>query len=214
NFLVVAYRELRKIETDIIVAIRQREGAITAAFDTSWEQKLSIGQFYGFELNWWPAKIAETAMFLVDHQANRELALRIGDAPQRLPIRITAHIRHVNALRIAWGVEIKRVTGATYIFGNPPFLGQKEKAADPQKVIDMKHIWGEDYNGYLDYVTAWHRKSIDFFSDRQGEFAFVATNSITQGAPVVPFYETLFRFNWQIRFAHRSFKWSSEAPGQ
>src|SRR5699024_11279278 len=89
------------------------------SLDASWEQKLSIGQFYGFELNWWPAKIAETAMFLVDHQANRELALRVGNAPERLPITITAHIRHGNALRIAWDVAIKRVTGATYIFGNP-----------------------------------------------------------------------------------------------
>src|SRR5699024_11812389 len=106
NFLVVAYRELRKIETDIIVAIRQREGLSDFSLDASWEQKLSIGQFYGFELNWWPAKIAETAMFLVDHQANRELALRIGNAPERLPITITAHIRHGNALRIAWDVEI------------------------------------------------------------------------------------------------------------
>src|SRR5699024_6056489 len=74
NFLVVAYRELRKIETSVIVEIRRREGQSDMAIDVSWEQKLSIGQFYGFELNWWPAKIAETAMFLVDHQANRELA--------------------------------------------------------------------------------------------------------------------------------------------
>ena len=64
NFLLVAYRELRKIETDIIVAIREREGQTTASMDVTWEQKLSIGQFYGFEINWWPAKIAETAMFL------------------------------------------------------------------------------------------------------------------------------------------------------
>lgn len=75
NFLVVAYRELRKIETTVIVEIRRREGQTGMALDISWEQKLSIGQFYGFELNWWPAKIAETAMFLVDHQANRELSL-------------------------------------------------------------------------------------------------------------------------------------------
>ena len=74
NFLIVAYRELRKIETDVIVAIREREGNTSMALDIAWEQKLSIGPFYGIELNWWPAKIAETAMFLVDHQANRELA--------------------------------------------------------------------------------------------------------------------------------------------
>ena len=212
NFLVVAYRELRKIETDIIVAIRQREGLGDFSLDTSWEQKLSIGQFYGFELNWWPAKIAETAMFLVDHQANRELALRIGNAPERLPITITAHIRHGNALQIAWDVEIKRVTGATYIFGNPPFIGQYTKT--DEQTEDMKHVWGDDYDGYLDYVTGWHAKSKDLLSDRPGEFAFVTTNSIAQGQPVPALFEPLFNAGWVIKFAHRTFAWDSEAPGK
>lgn len=212
NFLVVAYRELRKIETDIIVAIRQREGLSDFSLDASWEQKLSIGQFYGFELNWWPAKIAETAMFLVDHQANRELALRIGNAPERLPITITAHIRHGNALRIAWDVEIKRVTGATYIFGNPPFIGQYTKT--DEQTEDMKHVWGDDYDGYLDYVTGWHAKSKDLLSDRPGEFAFVTTNSIAQGQPVPALFEPLFKAGWVIKFAHRTFAWDSEAPGK
>ncbi|WP_075723894.1 DNA methyltransferase [Corynebacterium stationis] len=212
NFLVVAYRELRKIETDIIVAIRQREGLGDFSLDTSWEQKLSIGQFYGFELNWWPAKIAETAMFLVDHQANRELALRIGNAPERLPIKITAHIRHGNALRIAWDVEIKRVKGATYIFGNPPFIGQYTKTNEQTE--DMKHVWGDDYDGYLDYVTGWHAKSKDLLSDRPGEFAFVTTNSIAQGQPVPALFEPLFNAGWVIKFAHRTFAWDSEAPGK
>lgn len=212
NFLVVAYRELRKIETDIIVAIRQREGLSDFSLDASWEQKLSIGQFYGFELNWWPAKIAETAMFLVDHQANRELALRIGNAPERLPITITAHIRHGNALRIAWDVEIKRVTGATYIFGNPPFIGQYTKT--DEQTQDMKHVWGDDYDGYLDYVTGWHAKSKDLLSDRPGEFSFVTTNSIAQGQPVPGLFEPLFNAGWVIKFAHRTFAWDSEAPGK
>ena len=212
NFLVVAYRELRKIETDVIVAIRQREGLGDFSLDATWEQKLSIGQFYGFELNWWPAKIAETAMFLVDHQANRELALRIGDAPDRLPIEITAHIRHGNALQIAWDVEIQRVKGQTYIFGNPPFNGQYTKTSEQGE--DMKRVWRDDYDGYLDYVTGWHAKSKDFLSDRPGEFAFVTTNSIAQGQPVPALFEPIFNSGWVIKFAHRTFAWDSEAPGK
>lgn len=212
NFLVVAYRELRKIETDIIVAIREREGLTGMALDISWEQKLSIGQFYGFELNWWPAKIAETAMFLVDHQANRELALRIGNAPDRLPIKITAHITHGNALRIAWDVEIRRVNGPTYIFGNPPFIGQYTKTKEQTE--DMKIVWGDDYDGYLDYVTGWHAKSKDLLRDRLGEFAFVTTNSISQGQPVPALFGPLFDAGWVIKFAHRTFAWDSEAPGK
>ena len=98
NFLIVAYRELRKIETDLIVEIRRREGTLDElALDVSFEQKLSIGQFYGIELNWWPARIAETAMFLVDHQCNKELAQRIGAAPSvclsRLPLISTTLTR-------------------------------------------------------------------------------------------------------------------------
>jgi len=214
NFLVVAYRELRKIETSVIVEIRRREGQSDMAIDVSWEQKLSIGQFYGFELNWWPAKIAETAMFLVDHQANRELAEAIGAAPERLPITITAKIIHTNALQIDWSSTLPKVSKQTYLFGNPPFIGQKEKAKDPQKVIDMKTVWGSDYDGYLDYVTAWHAKSMQLLAHRQGEFAFVTTNSITQGQPVAALFGALQRENWKIKFAHRTFAWDSEAPGK
>src|SRR5699024_10848785 len=103
---------------------------------------------------------------------------------------ITAHIRHGNALRIAWDVEIKRVTGATYIFGNQPFIGQYTKT--DEQTEDMKHVWGDDYDGYLDYVTGWHAKSKDLLSDRAGEFAFVTTNSIAQGQPVPALFEPLF----------------------
>lgn len=212
NFLVVAYRELRKIETSVIVEIRRREGQSDMAIDVSWEQKLSIGQFYGFELNWWPAKIAETAMFLVDHQTNRELAEAIGAAPERLPITITAHIVHGNALQLDWADSLPKVAGNTYLFGNPPFIGQKEK--NSIQTMDMKRVWGKDYNGYLDYVTGWHAQSIRLLSDRSGEFAYVATNSITQGQPVPALFGPLQKQGWRIKFAHRTFSWDSEAPGK
>ena len=137
----------------MIVALRKLQGLEgDAAFDVSWEQKLSIGQFYGFEINWWPAKIAETAMVLVDHQANRELARAIGVAPERLPISITAHITHGNALEFDWAEVLPATTGTTYIFGNPPFIGQYTKTKEQTE--DMKRVWGKDYDGYLDYVTA------------------------------------------------------------
>ncbi len=212
NFLIVAYRELRKIETDIIVAIRQRRGETGMSLNIEWEQKLSIGQFYGFELNWWPAKIAETAMFLVDHQANKELANAVGRPPQRLPITITAHIVHGNALALDWAEVLPAATGETFIFGNPPFIGQYTKTKDQTE--DMKRVWGADYNGYLDYVTGWHAKSKDLLTERQGEFAFVTTNSITQGQPVPALFSPLVRENWRIKFAHRTFAWDSEAPGK
>lgn len=212
NFLLLAYRELRRIETDIIVAIRQRRGETGMSLNIEWEQKLSIGQFYGFELNWWPAKIAETAMFLVDHQANKELANAVGRPPERLPIKITAHIVHGNALQLDWTDILPASATKTYIFGNPPFLGQKEKTKSQK--ADMKRVWGKDYDGYLDYVTGWHAKAKDLLAKRSGQFAFVTTNSITQGQPVPALFGPLFLENWRIKFAHRTFKWDSEAPGK
>ncbi|ANE05547.1 DNA methyltransferase [Corynebacterium crudilactis] len=212
NFLIVAYRELRKIETAIIVAIREREGSASMALDITWEQKLSIGQFHGIEINWWPAKIAETAMFLVDHQANRELADQVGLAPERLPIAITAHIHHGNALQMDWPTLFPKVNGQTYVFGNPPFLGQYTKTSE--QTADMKRVWGEDYDGYLDYVTGWHAQAMTLLSQRQGEFAYVTTNSIAQGQPVPALFGPLIREGWRIKFAHRTFSWDSEAPGK
>ena len=194
------------------VAIREREGTTDLALDISWEQKLSIGQFYGIELNWWPARIAETAMFLVDHQANRELADRVGLAPDRLPISITAHIKHANALAVDWLEILPETSGMTYIFGNPPFIGQYTKTSEQTE--DMRRVWGKDYDGYLDYVTGWHAQAKTLLAERRGEFAYVTTNSITQGQPVPALFGPLQREGWRIKFAHRTFAWDSEAPGK
>ena len=212
NFLVVAYRELRKIETTVIVEIRRREGQTGMALDISWEQKLSIGQFYGFELNWWPAKIAETAMFLVDHQANRELAEAIGAAPERLPITITAHIIHGNALNLDWLQALPEALKNTYVFGNPPFLGHDSRT--PEQAQELRNVWKRKDISRLDYVTAWHVKTLELLKKRRGMFAFVTTNSITQGEQVPRLFKPIFEQGWRIRFAHRTFAWDSEAPGK
>lgn len=212
NFLVVAYRELRKIETKIIVALRAKEGQQTASLDVSLDQRLSIGQFYGYELNWWPAKIAETAMFLVDHQGNRTLAAAVGDAPDRLPITITAHICHGDALDMDWEYEHPQTAGPTYVFGNPPFLGHATRSE--QQAGQMRKVWGSADISRLDYVTCWHAKTINFLANRAGAFGFVTTNSISQGDQVPRLFGQIFDAGWRIRFAHRTFAWNSDAPGK
>ena len=78
----------------------------------------------------------------------------------------------------------------------------------------MKHVWGKDYDGYLDFVTGWHGQALKLFADRVGEFAYVTTNSITQGQPVPALFGPIYREGWRIKFAHRTFGWDSEAPGQ
>ncbi|MBB0968679.1 class I SAM-dependent DNA methyltransferase [Dietzia aerolata] len=213
NFLVVAYRDLRRIETQIIKEIRTREGQTGMALDATLETKLTIGQFHGIEINWWPAKIAETAMFLVDHQANRELAASVGQAPERLPITITAHIHHTNALQVDWKDLFPATSGSTYVFGNPPFIGQYTKT--DEQTDDMKRVWGRDYDGYLDFVTGWHAQALHLYSDgRPGEFGYVTTSSITQGQPVPALFRPIQREGWRIKYAHRTFAWDSEAPGK
>src|SRR5699024_1092600 len=192
NFLVVAYRELRKIETTVIVEIRRREGQTGMALDISWEQKLSIGRFYGFELNWWPAKIAETAMFLVDHQANRELAEAIGAAPERLPITITAHIIHGNALNLDWLQALPEALKNTYVFGNPPFLGHDSRT--PEQAQELRNVWNRKDISRLDYVTAWHVKTLELLKKRRGMYAFVMTNSITLGEQVPRLFKPIFEY--------------------
>lgn len=220
NFLQVAYAKLREIETDVLAEMNKREGGETQLLGTL-GTRLSIEQFHGFEINWWPSRIAEVAMFLTEFQADQYLAERLGDAPVRLPITTTARIVHADALALDWREEVPETAGKTFIFGNPPFIGQFTKTKE--QTVAMKVVWGKDYDGYLDFVTAWYKKSSDFFtgqnsslslSPREGEFAFVSTNSISQGQAVPALFGPLFRDGWRIKFAYRTFPWNSEAPGK
>ena len=213
NFLTVAYGRLRDVETQIIVERRRRSGVKDMSLDVGLETKVTIDQFHGIEISWWPAKIAETAMFLVDHQANRRLALAIGDAPDRLPISIAAHIHHTNALTTPWEELLATDrTGPVFLFGNPPFLGHDSRTKE--QAAELRGVWGRKDIGRLDYVTAWHKKSADFLATRPGEFAYVATNSITQGDQVPRLFGPLQQAGWHVKFAHRTFAWTSEAPGK
>lgn len=214
NFLNVAYARLRAIETDLIVERSKRWGTMDLTYDVmSFEQKLTIDRFWGFEINWWPAKIAETAMFLVDHQANLALAKARGSAPDRLPITITAHIVHHDALTLDWKETLPEPQGQTYVFGNPPFLGDHTRTA--AQLALMQAAWGNNKQlSRLDFVTSWHALTLRLLADRYGEWAFVTTNSITQGDQVARLFQPIVDAGWRIKFAHRTFQWDSEAPGK
>ncbi|WP_413544185.1 DNA methyltransferase [Citricoccus nitrophenolicus] len=213
NFLNLAYAQLREIETDILAEMRRRTGSIDLSLDATLDQRLTIDRFYGFEINWWPAKIAETAMFLVDHQANRQMARALGQAPERLPIAITATIIHHDALTLDWGEILPKVPGRTYVFGNPPFLGDHTRTKD--QLALMQAAWGEGKQlSRLDFVTSWHALTLRLLSDREGEWAFVTTNSIVMGDQPERLFRPIFEQNWRIKFAHRTFQWDSEAPGK
>lgn len=214
NFLVIAYRELRRVELQIMRRQRELTGDTSLAFDVGVGLRVNLSQFVGIEISWWPAKIAETAMFLVDHQANIEMAKSLGHAPERFPLIESAQIHHANALQVEWSDLIEAPVGSTYTFGNPPFVGHTMKS--PEQRQDLDHAWeGMKGSATLDYVTGWHAKAIKLYDDQRfsGDWAYVTTNSIAQGDQVPTLFAPILAAGFRIKFGHRSFAWTSEAPG-
>lgn len=223
NFLVVAYRELRHLDTEILKRIRELELArkdndefqATIFFDDQGESAditVQLDHFFGIEIEEWPARIAQTALHLAHHQANREMERLLGQAPSILPLKASAHITIGNALRTEW-TQVCPPSPYVRIVGNPPFIGQYMRSEE--QTDDLRFVWGDGYDGYLDYVTGWFIKASHYFQSvpNGGRFAFVSTNSIAQGVPVVALFRPLLEGGWRIRFAHQSFAWTSEAPG-
>ena len=219
NFLIVSYRELRALELEVIKRLRDLdiiEGRVTVAsrgqlsFDVTGDIKVTLDHFYGIEIEEWPARIAETAMLLVDHLANLRMEQDFGLAPDRLPIRIAPTIVHADALEADWS-SILPVTDHTYVLGNPPFVGLSLRT-DAQTAA-LKRVWGNGYHGTLDFVSGWYKKAIDYVGNTQARVALVSTNSICQGEQVAPLWGAVLNAGFGIDFAHKTFAWTTEAPG-
>lgn len=213
NFIIVAYRELRDLELrimDALANLQQGEGATTLAGDWTHLLKVTLDHFYGIEIDEWPARIARTAMFLIDRQCDLKMKERFGVAPERLPIQRSAEIVVGNALRLNWP-DIIPAGPNVIVAGNPPFLGPKERSA--AQTDDLRVVWGSQYDGFLDYVSGWYAKAIDFYRSTDSRWAFVSTNSICQGQAVPTLWGAIFASGWRVRFAHRTFPWTSEAAG-
>jgi len=221
NFLVVAYRELRRLELDIMLQLRALRGPgfQQDVIDPTQELGVSLTQFFGIELEEWPAQIAETAMFLTDHQANLQLAEQFGVAPDRLPLTVSAKIVRGNAIRTDW----RTVIGASptepldnlIVLGNPPFIGMAWMSAEQQddnRVAFASFEMDGLRTGRLDYVACWYAKAIELLKGSKGRAAFVSTNSITQGEQARTFVPLLARHGFKVDFGHRTFRWTSEAP--
>ena len=213
NFLLLTFRELRRLEQDALLAIREADPAqheSARALDIDTMIKVNPGQFYGIELEEFPARIAETAMHLVDHLANVELSAAFGTYYVRLPIAETAHMHVGNALELDWH-SVLAPEQCDFILGNPPFVGISLRTA--AQTAELQAVWGAGYHGTLDYVTGWYRKAIDYIGTGSTRLALVSTNSITQGEQVAPLWDPIFAAGLRIDFAHRTFNWRSEARG-
>ena len=214
NFLIIAYRELRLLEIDVLKALyprdrdgnRQREGW---AADLS---QLNVDQFYGIELGEFPARIAETALWMMDHIMNNRLSLEFGETFVRIPLETSPHIVHGDALELDWEGVLSAKT-CSFVLGNPPFVGAKHQTAGQREQV--RQIAALDNSGgTLDYVSAWFIKAGSYMKNSNGRIAFVATNSITQGEQVAQLWPILFALHLEIAFAHRTFVWDSEARGK
>lgn len=205
NFLVVTYRELRKLENGILHFL-YKEGSLLQSFVS----KVSIEQFYGIEIEDWPTEIAQLSMWLMQHQMNRETERKFGKAPASLPLSSSAHIRCANALTTDWN-DILPAKECSYIIGNPPFGGAVTISKD-QKTW-LQNTYPKNYKiGRVDFVTAWFVKAANYMqSNKSCRSGFVATNSICQGQQVSTLWGLLIKQGVFINFAYTSFQWTNEA---
>ena len=206
NFLVTAYKELRKLELEAIMEVHDPKAR---RFDPAGMPRINVDQFYGIELDGFPAKITETAMWMADHLANREISKVYGDSYVRIPLEKKANIWNVDALEANWN-DVIPASECSYILGNPPFGGSKKMSAKQrEQVRKIANLGGS--GGTLDHVTAWFIKAVKYAPDTP--LGLVATNSITQGEQVAQLWPVLLKDGRDISFAHRSFKWESDVSG-
>ncbi len=210
NFLVIAYRELRKLELQALDALRDLEGGASLAFGFS--SVISLSNFYGIEYADFAAETAKLALWIAEYQQNSRFIAAFGSDIPSLPLRDSGKILCANSLRVNWS-EICTVNPETetFLVGNPPYLGVS-LMSDEQKE-DMKQVFEGVVKNYkfLDYVCAWFLKGSNFCENKQHSFAFVATNSIVQGSHVPYLWPILLKGNMEIGFAYTSFKWSNNA---
>ncbi len=212
NFLVITYRELRLLELEVLLELFGKQTELTLA-DINKLSQVDVDQFYGIEIGEWPARIAEVALWLMDHQMNLKVSEAFGQLYQRLPLKKSPHIHCANALRLDWKTVLPP-DKCSYVLGNPPFVGKKEQT--PEQKVDLDLVWGKLKGaGILDYVTCWYKLAGDYIQRTQIRCAFVSTNSICQGEQVGVLWSELFtRYHVKIHFAHTTFAWESEARGK
>lgn len=206
NFLIIAYRELRKIENRIFE--RQREIGQRSLPMTG----ILLTQFFGIELADFAAETAKLSLWIAEYQMNEQFKAEFGSAPPALPLRDSGNIVHGNSLRLDWLKVCPPKDGCeTFVVGNPPYLGSSNQ--DESQKSDMDCIFAPATKTYknLDYVAAWYFKAADYGALVESQVAFVATNSICQGEQVEILWPLIFRRGAEICFAHQSFHWRNNA---
>ena len=209
NFLVITYRELRLLEIEILRSLYKAGERFLDIGGIIW---LDVDMMYGIEYEEFPARIAEVAMWLIDHQMNMLISHEFGQYFVRLPLRKAAKIIHGDALQTDWESIVSK-NELSFILGNPPFIGSKMMKQNQRDEI-VKQFDNAEGSGVLDYVTGWYIKAAKYIQNTNIRVGFVSTNSIVQGEQTsILWGQMLNKYNIKIHFAHRTFKWSNEAKG-
>ncbi|MCY4057763.1 MAG: class I SAM-dependent DNA methyltransferase, partial [Gammaproteobacteria bacterium] len=211
NFLIIAYRELRALEVEVLREIypKSRDGRQMDALASDLSV-VDVDQFYGIELGEFPARIAETALWMMDHIMNNRLSLEFGQIFVRIPLEKSPHIVHGDALETDWSGLLPS-SDCSFVLGNPPFVGAKQQTAEQRAQVRGIAALGKS-GGTLDYVAAWLIKAGEHVEGSNARIGFVATNSITQGEQAAQLWPVLFEgHNLEITYAHRTFAWGSDA---
>ena len=205
NFLVISYRELRLLELEVL---RASNSSNQLGVDIHGLIGINVDQFYGIEIEEFPAQIAQVALWLMDHQMNLQVSEEFGLYFARIPLKTTPHILHGNALKVDWN-EVLPAERCSFVLGNPPFVGAK--FMDDRQRLDTRAVFsGIDNAGLLDFVAAWYVKAARYVKVPEPESepirtAFVSTNSISQGEQVGVLWGWLLAQGMHISFAHRTF---------
>lgn len=212
NFLIIAYKELRKLEIDILKAQRDSlKGSKDNLLGFSFDSVVSLDNLYGIEYDDFASQIARLSLWLAEHQMNVLFEQELGSSQPMLPLKDSGHIIHGNSLRIDWNdVCPNNGTNEIYIIGNPPFGGHASRNAE--QVEDVRLIF-DDFKSYkkLDYISCWLWKAAQYINETKAKVALVATNSIAQGMQVAMLFPAIFELGIEIEFAYQSFPWSNNA---
>lgn len=205
NFLIIAYKALRLLEIDIIQALQELEPQ--HSFNIT---NLHLDQFYGIEIDDFACEIARLALWLAEHQLNKQWEKTFGYAPPALPLRSSGQIQGGDSLVLDWHTVCPKGKGdEVYVIGNPPFLGTLGRTEEQR--INMQAVFGEMTLGNLDFVACWFWKGAQYIKDSRTELALVSTNSICQGEQVATLWPSIFALGVNIHFAYPTFAWANHA---
>lgn len=206
NFLTETYISLRRLENEALKVVLGDQ----IILDMGDVIRVSIGQFYGIEINDFAVTVAKTALWIAESQMMKETESIVHKSLNFLPLKSYANIVEANALRIDWETVVPKEK-LNYIMGNPPYSGARLMSKEQKD--DVLSIFGSKWKnvGNLDYVSCWYKKCTDLMIDTNIRTALVSTNSISQGEQVANLWKPLFEMGVHIDFAHRTFRWDSEA---